>query len=132
MRVTVDTNILVRAVIGDHPQQSAAAANLLREAELISIPLPTLCEMVWVLARTYRMAPERISAALRSLLASPNVATDRPAVEAGLWFFEHGGDFADGVIEFEGRHLGGASFASFDRNAVRLLERAGLAAFVPA
>jgi hypothetical protein len=29
-----------------------------------------------------------------------------------------GGDFADGVITYEGRRLGGAVLASFDRRAV--------------
>lgn len=36
-----------------------------------------------------------------------------------------GGDFADGVIAFEGRRLGGEIFASFDRKAVELVASAG-------
>ncbi len=34
---------------------------------------------------------------------------------------EDGGDFADGVIAFEGRRLGGETFVSFDRLAVKRL-----------
>ncbi len=30
-----------------------------------------------------------------------------------------GGDFADGVIAYEGRWLGGETFVSFDRKAAR-------------
>ncbi|MGN6466000.1 MAG: type II toxin-antitoxin system VapC family toxin [Rhizobiaceae bacterium] len=131
MRVTLDTNVLVRAVVQDEPGQAAAASKLLREAELIAVPTSCLCEFVWVLRRTYRLPPALIAGALRNLLASVNVVTDRAAAEAGLWFNDQGGDFADGVIEFEGRHLGAAFFASFDRGAVRLLERAGLSAMVP-
>ena len=33
---------------------------------------------------------------------------DRPAVDAGLALFKAGGDFADGVIAFEGHRLGGS------------------------
>ena len=131
MRVTLDTNVLVRAVVQDDARQAAAAAKLLREAELIAVPTACLCEFVWVLRRTYRLPPALVAGALRNLIASINVVTDRPAAEAGLWFHDKGGDFADGVIEFEGRHLGAAFFASFDRNAVGLLEQAGLAAMVP-
>jgi hypothetical protein len=42
-----------------------------------------------------------------------------------LVLLDAGGDFADGVIAFEGRRLGGEVFASFDRNAVRLVAAAG-------
>ena len=39
-----------------------------------------------------------------------------------------GGDFADGVIAYEGNWLGGDAFASFDKQAVRLVEAQGGAA----
>jgi predicted nucleic-acid-binding protein len=39
---------------------------------------------------------------------------------------EGGGDFADGVIAFEGSRLGGQTIVSFDRQAVKLLQVAGL------
>jgi predicted nucleic-acid-binding protein len=130
--VTLDTNILVRAVVQDDEKQAAAAAKILLEAEMIAVPLVCLCEFVWVLRRVYRMPPDLIASALRKLLVSANVATDRAAAEAGLWAHDQGGDFADGVIEFEGRRIGATTFASFDRDAVRLLDRAGLSAMVPA
>ena len=49
-------------------------------------------------------------------------------VEAGLEILEAGGDFADGVIAYEGRWLGGEAFVSFDAKAVNLLERRGRSA----
>jgi predicted nucleic-acid-binding protein len=41
---------------------------------------------------------------------------------------ESGGDFADGIIAFEGRSAGGLVFVSFDRDAVALVEAAGFEA----
>ncbi len=38
------------------------------------------------------------------------------------------GDFADGVIAFEGQWLGGEIFVSFDKKAVALLTASGHAA----
>jgi predicted nucleic-acid-binding protein len=55
---------------------------------------------------------------------------DRPAVEAGLAFLDHGGDFADGVIAHQGYELGGDVFVSFDKNAVGLVEEIGEAALL--
>jgi predicted nucleic-acid-binding protein len=121
VRVAVDTNVLVRAVVRDDPEQSRAAAEVLRQAELIAVALPSLCEFVWVLRRVYGFGAADVAAAIRALLAASNVEVNRQAVEAGLSQLESGGDFADGVIAYEGRWLGGETFVSFDRAAVSLV-----------
>lgn len=128
MIITADTNVLVRAVVGDDPQQSAMASVALRQADAIAVPLPVLCELVWVLRRAYGFADAEISSALRALIDADNVRLDRPAAEAGLALLEAGGDFADGVIAHEGQWLGGDLFVSFDRQAVALLRTQGIAA----
>lgn len=125
MKITVDTNVLVRAVVGDDPAQSKAAARLLTEAELIAIALPCLCELVWVLRKLYGLALSDVAAAVRALLLTANVEMNRPAVDAGLAVLEAGGDFADGVIAYEGQWLGGETFVSFDKKAVSLLKKQG-------
>jgi len=131
MRITVDTNILIRAVMRDDRKQAAAAARLLKDAEIIAVPSPCLCEFVWVLRRVYNLGQNDIHAALRALLNTGNVSVNRPAVDAGLAVLDAGGDFADGIIAFEGRFLGGDTFVSFDKKAVTLVEKQGLAARVP-
>jgi predicted nucleic-acid-binding protein len=57
-----------------------------------------------------------------------NVVVNRPATEAGLAMLEAGGDFADGVIAYEGRWLGADTLISFDKKAVRLIEAQGKSA----
>jgi predicted nucleic-acid-binding protein len=47
---------------------------------------------------------------------------NRPAVEAGLAVLDAGGDFADGVIAYEGDWLGAEEFVSFDSKAVSVLK----------
>ncbi len=128
MKVTVDTNILVRAAVRDDERQAEVAAEILREAEVIAVTLPCLCEFVWVLRRVYRFGRDDICAAIEALLAAANVAVNRPAVDAGLATLKAGGDFADGLIAYEGGWLGGETFVSFDRQAVALLDGQGLAA----
>ena len=120
MRVTADTNVLVRAIVGDDDEQSRLARKALAEAELIAITAPALCELVWVLKRGYRIATPDIADTVRRLVSTRNVAVDRPAAEAGLAMLDAGGDFADGVIVHEGRWLGGEVFLSFDRQALSL------------
>ncbi|MBI1209576.1 MAG: PIN domain-containing protein [Azospirillum sp.] len=118
MKIIADTNLLVRAAVRDDPAQTALAEHRLLVATLVAVPLPVLCEFVWVLARGYRRPAFEIARAIRLLIAGETVRTDRAAVNVGLRFLEAGGDFADGVIAFEGRRLGGEIFVSFDRAAV--------------
>ena len=125
MRITADTNILVRAVVADDKKQAQAAARLLKEAELIAVTLPCLCEFVWVLRRVYQFGQENISTAIEALLSADNVAVNRPAVDAGMSVLKAGGDFADGLIAYEGNWLGGDTFVSFDQQAVSLLSQQG-------
>ena len=56
---------------------------------------------------------------------SASVAVNRPAVEAGLALLDAGGDFADGVIAFEGSWLGAEVFVSSDKKAIKLMEAQG-------
>ena len=83
---------------------------------------------MWVLGRVYGFRPAVIAATIRELLAAGNVETNRLAVEAGLAMLDAGGDFADGVIAYESRWLGGETFVSFDRKAVETLKAQGQAA----
>lgn len=125
MKITVDTNVLVRAAVRDDERQARTAAKLLKEAELIAVSLPCLCEFVWVLRRVYNFAQQDISAALEALLNASNVAVNRPAADAGLAVLKEGGDFADGLIAYEGNWLGGETFVSFDKKAVSLVLKQG-------
>ena len=125
MRITADTNILVRAATLDDPSQAASAAAALREAETVVVVSASLCELAWVLMQGYRWSSAETAAIIGRLIASDNVEFDRPAIEAGLDMLARGGDFADGVIAFEGRRLGGSIFTSFDRKAVRMIREAG-------
>jgi predicted nucleic-acid-binding protein len=125
MKIAADTNVLVRAIAEDHKHQSRAAQTALKNAELVAIPMPSLCELVWVLSQGYKIPPHQIAEAIRRLMNSANVVVNRAAVEAGLAPLEMGGDFADGVIAYEGNWLGADTFVSFDKKAVRLLGARG-------
>ena len=125
MKVAVDTNILVRAVVRDDETQARAASKLLKEAAVIAVALPTLCEFVWALRRLYNIGHKDIAAAIEALLSAANVAVNRPAVELGLAVLNAGGDFADGIIAHEGKWLGGDTFVSFDKKAVSALAKQG-------
>lgn len=130
MKLIVDTNVLVRAVVRDDAGQARLAARALKTARLIAVTLPCLCEFVWVLRKVYGFEVGDVVAAIRALVAADNVKVNRPAVEAGLASLAAQGDFADGVIAHEGGWLGGETFVSFDKQAVALLTSQGQSARV--
>jgi predicted nucleic-acid-binding protein len=125
VKITADTNVLVRALVQDDPEQARAAAEVLEQAELVAVPVPVLCELVWVLRRVYQFSSAECSNAIRALISARSVVVDRPAVELGLSLLDAGGDFADGVIAMAGSALGGERLVTFDRQAAALLERCG-------
>lgn len=125
MRIAADTNVLVRAVVQGDRIQAEVAARTLRNASLVAVAVSSLCELVWVLRGKYRLRPAEVAAAIRALLGAGNVEVDRPAVAAGLAMLDAGGDFADGVIAYEGRWRGGETFVSFDKTAVEMLRAQG-------
>lgn len=126
MKITADTNLLVRAVVQDDPGQALAASELLQKAALVAVPLPVLCEFVWVLQRVYAFTSHDCIAAIEALMASEQVVVDGPAVRVGLTMLAAGGDFADGVMAHSGQWLGGEVLATFDRKASALLNAQGI------
>ena len=74
---------------------------------MIAVALPSLREFVWVLLRVYGLQAGEVATAIRALIAAANVEVNRPAAEAVRVVLEAGGDFADGLIDYEGNWLGG-------------------------
>ena len=100
----------------------------MRRAELVALTTAALCELNWVLRHGYKISAAQVAISIRTVLATARVEVDRAAVEAGLATLDAGGDFADGVIAFQGRSLGGEAFVSFDKKAVKLLLSRGIEA----
>ncbi|MGF9563764.1 PIN domain-containing protein [Neorhizobium sp. JUb45] len=120
-----DTNVLVRVWAGDDAIQAAQAQDAMAKAQHIYVPVPAFCEFVWVLRQIYRLSGVEIAGAIRTLISNDRVIVQLDAVTAGLSFLDAGGDFADGIVEFEGRRLGGRVFATFDRRAAMIIRGQG-------
>lgn len=123
MKITADTNVVLRYLLNDDEDQAATAREVMQEAALIAIPLPVLCEVVWTLSRGYKLTSDEIATAIEALAEASNVTVNRRAVETGLVMLRAGGDFADGVIANEGLSLGGETFVTFDKKAVAILKK---------
>ncbi|TNC61180.1 type II toxin-antitoxin system VapC family toxin [Rubellimicrobium roseum] len=124
--VAIDTNVLVRLLTNDHPEQSPRARALL-EGHQVFVSLTVLLETEWVLRSAYGFASERIYAALRAVAGLPQVQVEAPnRLAQALEHAEAGLDFADAL------HLSASetteTFATFDMRLIKGAQRLGLTA----
>jgi predicted nucleic-acid-binding protein len=125
MKMIADTNVLLRYVLADDPVQYKLALEIMERAETVAVTNVALCELVWVLRSCYGVSRENIAATISGLRETRNIELDSAAVDAGLSVYKSGADFADGVIDYEGRWLGGNVFVSFDKKAVSAIAKQG-------
>ncbi len=121
LKIALDTNVIVRYLTRDDPEQAEQARCLIESADIIAIPTVVFAELIWVLRRTHRIPTVEIAANLRAILAAWPLDVDGRAVAAGLAMMDKGGDFADGVFHYEAMRGKSATLATFDRRlAARL------------
>ena len=129
--IALDTNVLVRFLVEDEKAQTAAAARLIGRTvaagETLFVSDIVLCETVWVLAGSYRVARSIIATTLRELLRARHLVFSAPdQLSRALDAYSKGkGDFADYLIREHARTAGCAGVETFDR---ALLAEPGFAA----
>ncbi|MGL5909463.1 MAG: PIN domain-containing protein, partial [Phycicoccus sp.] len=121
--IGLDTNVVVRYLVQDDPDQSAAASALvdgLTATEPGYLSLVTVVETYWVLRRAYRVSAERCVDLLENLLDARELRVDRAdVVRAVIPASRRGLDLADAVIAELGRAAGCTHTVTFDRRAAR-------------
>lgn len=119
--IAIDTNVLVRLLIGDDERQYRIARDLLEAAAAAEqkclVTHIVLVETVWVLGRSYDVPRRAIAAILREMLSSSEFEFEsRPDVLSALNAFESGkADFSDYLIGRCARSHGAVEIYTFDR-----------------
>jgi predicted nucleic-acid-binding protein len=95
--VAADTNIVVRFLTGDDPEQYQKAHQLFKQ-ETVFLPDTVLLETAWVLRHAYDFEKNAIVKAFRQLLGLPNIQVNDPQMLSNaLDWIEDGLDFADAL-----------------------------------
>jgi predicted nucleic acid-binding protein len=115
--LAIDTNLIVRYLTGDQPQQSRKAKALI-DSELVFVCKTVLLETEWVLRSVFGFTPTEIAKALTGLAGLPSVTLEDAAIVATALNWMAGGmDFADAI------HLASAqasdAFVTFDRRLAK-------------
>ena len=118
----IDTNVVVRYLTGDHPEQAARAKSVIDTGPVFT-STTVLLESEWVLRSVYAFSREEVAAALRAFAGLPHVSVENPVMLAeALDRAENGMDFADAL------HLGAAAqceaMLTFDRRFIEMVKGA--------
>lgn len=122
--IGLDTNVLVRYIMQDDPQQSPKATQLIESLDSNKpgyITQVCVIELYWVLTSSYELTGEQVAQALETILRSKQLLVERAdQVMRALRVFAAGkADFADCMIERSASGAGCAQTMTFDVGASR-------------
>lgn len=115
--IALDTNLLVRLLTGDDPEQARRVADLIDASPACFVPITVVLELEWVLRGAYRLERGAVIAALDGLMAIRQVHLEQEdLVRQALAWHQQGLDLADALHLL--RSEGCARFATVDRALV--------------
>ncbi len=121
--IGIDTNVLVRYIVQDDPDQSRAAVRFLESTCSSERPgwicLIVLCELVWVLTRAYGYRRATVADVLEQLLSTTELRVEQSTVawRSARDFRSGNAEFADYLIGHLNAHHGVDYTITFDRRA---------------
>jgi predicted nucleic acid-binding protein len=118
----VDTNVLVRHLTGDPPEQAARATRLLAQTEQLLLADLIVAEIVCVLESFYEVPRTRVAELVRAIIAFPAIGVaDEPLLLRALEVYEvHRLDFADAYLVAIAETSGVDAVVSFDKAIERV------------
>ena len=123
--IALDTNVLIRYLTRDNPEQAEAARALLQGLTTDNpgfICREVVIEVVWVLERSYRFSRERIANIVVELVATDTlvIEDDNDVAQAAAVYREGSADFSDLMILSAANRVGAQPLYTFDRQFARL------------
>ncbi len=124
--IGLDTNLLVRHIVRDDPQEAVIVDRLLREfgpERKGFINLIVLVELAWVLGRSYKLDRGDIAEAISNLLDSADIVIEREELVARALnaFRKSKVDLADLLINLINQAAGCETTATLDQQQRSLL-----------
>jgi predicted nucleic acid-binding protein len=121
--LAVDTNVIVRYLTGDHPEQAAKAKALIDGSEVF-VSTTVLLETSWVLGRILGTSRSELVESLRAFVGLPSVRVENPAeTSKALDWAAQGMDFADALHLSHAEDC--AALVTFDQRFVAIGRRLG-------
>ena len=120
--LTIDTNIVLRYILGDNEDLSAEARRII-EGNAVNIPIEILCEVIYVLSSVYKIDRKVIKDELKNFLENPDcVMPHKDVALIALDFYaETGLDYVDCMLAGY-KAVNRYNIATFDKKLNKLLD----------
>jgi predicted nucleic-acid-binding protein len=123
--IALDTNVLVRFLVADEPDQTVRATRLigsLSDEEPGFVGREVMVELVWVLERAYSYSRDEIAGAVEGLLGAREIRIEEAqrVGRAADRYRQGGAGFSDQMVWLAADAAGCDSVATFDRRAARI------------
>jgi len=114
----LDTNVLIRHLTGDPPEQARRATAFLAQADELLLADLIVAEAVFVLESFYGVRRDRVAELVRSVIAFPAiVVVDAALLLRAIELYEVDRlDFAEAYLVASAETTGVGAVASFDRS----------------
>ena len=122
----LDTNVLVRFLLRDDPQQAECAKRVIDEAlaagEPVAVALLAILETEWVLRSRAKLEKKTVITTFRMLLESRDLRIEHEeSLEEALYLYENNSaDFADCLMATRYKRTGCTAMLTFDRKAATM------------
>ena len=122
MTAFIDTNVLIRHLTGDPPEQAERATRYLAGADELLLPDLILAEVAYVLESYYEAPRTDVAVSLRAIVTFPKISVvDEELLLRAVEIYEiHRLDFADAYLVASAESTGVGVVASFDRSIDRV------------
>lgn len=123
--MALDTNLLVRLLTNDDARQAAKVETWLRGNATASAPAYidhiVLCELAWVLERSYGYGRGEVQTAIAALLVHDQLKVESPGLvrQALLLHVEGPADFSDYLLAVRAQAAGYAPVLTLDKKAAK-------------
>jgi predicted nucleic-acid-binding protein len=125
--IALDTNVVLRYLVGDDPVQSRKATEIIERQLSRQAPgfvsLVCILEIVWVLGSLYKRSRSEVAGHIEMILAADTleIQNEQEAYQGVLALRNGTGTFEDALIGGLGAWWGCSATLTFDQNAARRL-----------
>lgn len=120
--IAIDTNVLVRLMVNDSPQQALLAQKRIQQEGLVFIPLIVMVETAWVLSSVYDLSKAELIRTMEEILSVSQFSVENSDI---IWraladFKKSNADFSDCVISRSAQLHDCKITVTFDKKAAQV------------
>lgn len=120
----LDTNIIIRFLLKDHPKQFVAAKNLLKNFEQNLLLTDTaVAEVIWLLTSYYKFSKEETIEKIFTILNFPNIESNKSVLIRSLYYYRNFNiDYIDAYLVAFAEEENLEGIYSFDKGLDKIKE----------